>query len=313
MNLSVVIPAYNEKENIIITIKELLVSVKTISYVNDVQIIVVDDHSTDRTYEAVGKIDDSRIICLRLSKRSGSHTALRAGLKESGGDAVLCISADGQDDPSCLKEMLDKWRRGEAKVVWALRERRDNETWYYRLLARTYYLILNFLYQRKDDAINQAYADFFLLDRNVINAVGACSERNTHLFGLIEWLGFAQDFVKYRRRKRRCGKPKWSYRGRLDVGARWIIAFSGLPLRLMIFVGFITALLGFLYAIFLVIRTFVAYPAPGWSSIMVAILVLGGIQMLMLGIIGEYLWSNLEESRKRPLYLIEKRTKNPSK
>lgn len=312
MNLSIIIPAYNERENIRITIEELLRITKSILCIKNLQIIVVDDNSNDDTYEVASKIDPARILCLRLSKRSGSHVALRAGLRSAKGDVALCISADGQDDPNCLETMLDKWRK-EAKVVWALRNNRDNETWHYRKMAQIYYWMLSWLNGNKNSFIDQSCADFFLLDRIAIDAINACSERNTHIFGLIEWLGFPQDSVRYERRIRRFGKPKWNYRGRLHVGKEWIIAFSGLPLKLMIIVGFVTALIGLLYAVYLFIYAFIAKPAPGWSSIMVAILVLGGVQMLMLGIIGEYLWNNLEETRKRPLYFIEKESNDNPK
>lgn len=308
MYISVVIPAYNESNNIKQTIEEILSATDDISAIDKIQIIIVDDHSTDNTYNVISQLNDERISCLRLSRRSGSHIALRAGLKEAEGDAALCFSADGQDDPYSIKEMLEKWLNG-ARVIWALRKDRKNESLYYRMAAQTFYIILSFLGGDKSDVAEQSRADFFLLDRSIVDAVNSCYEQNTHLFGLIGWLGFNQDIVKYERRKRRSGRSKWSFRGKIFMAKEWITAFSGAPLKLMSLIGISFATLGFLYAIYLVINYYVGNPGYGWSSIMVAILVIGGIQMFMLGVIGEYLWRNLEESRKRPLYFIERKTK----
>lgn len=307
MKLSVVIPAYNESENIKATIEEVLSITDQIPDVDTVQTIVVDDHSSDNTFNIVSELNDPRISCLRLSKQSGSATAFRAGIREARGDAVLCISADGQDNPSCLPEMLEKWRKG-AKVVWALRTGRTNEAKHIRIPAVFFYKLLNLLGGNVNAGIDLANADFWLFDRVTVDAFNSCTERNTDIGGLIAWLGFNQDTVQYERRQRRHGKSKWNFRSRLRLAKDWIIAFSGLPLKLMPVVGFFVAALGFLFAIYILILYFTEGSVEGWTTIMVVILFLGGIQMIMLGIIGEYLWRNLEESRKRPLYFIEERT-----
>lgn len=305
MSLSIVIPAYNEQDNIKITIEEISDIVSTISEIKKFQFIVVDDHSSDNTYDIVSQIKDPRIVCLRLSRRSGSFTALRAGITESKGDAVFCISADGQDDPSSLKNMLDRLHNG-ANVVWALRKHRHNEPPHIRIPAQLFYRLLKWLVGHKETVIDLSRADFCLLDRRIIDAVNVCSEKNTSLFGLIAWLGFSQDFVEYERRERRYGRSKWNFRSRLDFAKDWIVAFSGLPLKLMSVVGFFVASIGFLFALFIIFGAlFVGTPIKGWPSTMVVILVLGGLQMVMLGTVGEYLWRNLDESRKRPLYFIE--------
>lgn len=304
-SLSIVIPAYNEQDNIKITIEEISDIVSTISEIKKFQFVVVDDHSSDNTYDIVSQIKDPRIVCLRLSRQSGSFTALRAGIAEAKGEVILCISADGQDDPSCLRYMVEKWRNG-ANVVWALRKNRDNEPFHVRIPAQLFYRLLKWLVGHKDTVIDLSRADFCLLDRRIIDAVNVCSEKNTSLFGLIAWLGFSQGFVEYERRERRYGRSKWNFRSRLDFAKDWIVAFSGLPLKLMSIVGFFVASIGFLYALFIIFGAlFVGTPIKGWPSNMVVILVLGGLQMVMLGTVGEYLWRNLDESRKRPLYFIE--------
>jgi len=307
MKLSIIIPAHNEEENIKITIEELIAIINPISIVNEIKIHIVDDHSSDKTYELVDQMNDPRIQCYRLSQRCGSHTALRAGLKQSKGDAALCISADGQDDPSCLSEMLGKWSTG-TNVVWALHKRRSEESWLVQKTTRLFYTVLSWLSNTESRKIDLSRANFFLLDKAVINAVNSCQERHTSLFGLIEWLGFKQDFVEYERKDRRFGKSKWSFRNRFRLAKDWIVAFSGLPLKIITIVGFFTALSGFLYSLYIIFNAFSGNPAPGWSSIMVVVSVLAGVQMMMLGIIGEYLWRNIDESRKRPLYFVEKKT-----
>ncbi len=310
INLTVIIPAYNEKDNLRETIKELMQATESISDIDNFQVIVVDDHSSDDTYDIISQMKDPGIACIRLSRRSGSFTALRAGIAEAKGDAVLCISADGQDDPFSLKDMLDKWHGG-ANVVWALRKSRADEPFHIRIPSQLFYFLLNRFIGYHDSSIDMARADFCLLDKRVIDAVNTFHERNTSLFGLIAWLGFKQDFVEYDRRKRKRGESKWSFRSRMGFAKDWIVAFSGLPLKLTSIIGIIVASLGFLYSILIILLAFFGgIPVKGWPTTMVVILIIGGIQMIMLGIIGEYLWRNLDESRNRPLYLIEKRTSN---
>ncbi len=308
MNISIVIPAYNEEPNIanaILSVKDLVARVG----IRDYEIIVVDDHSDDNTFEAVKKFGADNINCIRLSRRSGSHTALRAGLANSRGDAVLCIAADGQEDIGVLPEMIKK-RLAGAKVIWALKKDRKAEAWHMRKAAQLFYRILLLLDETQEQNIDFSRADFFMLDRTVVKAINACPEKNTSLFGLIGWLGFRSDFVEYDRKPRVRGKTKWSFKRRLRLARDWIIAFSGLPLKIMSIMGAVVATAGFIYGAFLIIHAIVGKPAPGWSSIMVAIFVLGGLQMMMLGVIGEYLWRNLDESRKRPLYFVETSTSN---
>lgn len=305
MNLSVIIPVYNERENIVSTCQELLSALKGISDIGEIQLIIVDDHSSDNVDEVISQIRDARKTYLRLSRRSGSHVALRAGMAHVTGDACLCVSADGQEDLSCLKDMLSKWR-GRAAIVWALRKKRE-EPWYIRKPAQAFYRFIFWSTGITSGGIDLSRADFFLLDRKVIEAVNKCPERNTSLFGLIAYIGFVQDFVEYNRRPRRLGESKWSIRRRIRLAKDWIIAFSGLPLKMIFFLGLFIALSGFLYIIHVIINAVIGTPAPGWSSMMAVILFIGGVQMIMLGVVGEYLWRNLDESRKRPLYFIERK------
>ncbi|MBF0542600.1 MAG: glycosyltransferase family 2 protein [Nitrospirae bacterium] len=305
MNLSIIIPAYNESKNILDTIIEIKSILETIPEITLTEIIVVDDHSSDNTFDIVVQLADEQIKCFRLSKRSGSHTAVRAGLTIVSGDAVIALSADGQDDPNSFREMVNKNING-AKVVWALRKNRDNEPWYIKIPALLFYKVFFSIGNIENNGIDLSRADFFLLDRVVINALNQTPERNTSLSGLIAWLGFKQDFVEYDRRDRKSGRSKWSFRSRMRLAKDWIIAFSGLPLKMMPVLGILIASLGFLYAVVVILNALIGNPTGGWSSLMVVALILGGTQIIMLGIIGEYLWRNLDESRRRPLFFIEK-------
>ncbi|MBF0432226.1 MAG: glycosyltransferase [Fibrobacteria bacterium] len=306
MKLTVIIPALNESDNISPTIQEII---EIVTQINDVQLelMVVDDHSTDDTFQTVVNLSLPNVHCMRLNKRSGSHVAIRAALSVLKPELAFCISADGQDDPSLLPEMIEQWKNG-TQIVWGIRHKRDNESWYYQFMAYSFYSILNILAGDKNSNIDQSRADFFLLGKETIEGINACKEHHTNLFGLISWMGFTQTSIPYKRRIRRYGKSKWGILRLFHMAKIWITAFSGLPLRLTSLLGLILSFSGFLYAIYLIYNKYFGDPAWGWSSMMVAILVIGGIQLTMLGVIGEYLWINLEESRRRPLFFLEKRS-----
>ncbi|MFY7880416.1 MAG: glycosyltransferase family 2 protein [Lacibacter sp.] len=305
MFLSVVIPAYNEAQNIPYVSKELIERVSELKEISEFEIIFCDDHSNDQSLMAIKKLENPKIKCVRLSRRSGSHTAIRAGLKKAKGDAVLCISADGQDDPLILQKMIQKLNEG-SQIVWGVRTSRD-EPFFSKQLALIFYRLLSF-FVPNENKIDLANADFYLLDRKVVNALNNCPERNTSLFGLIAWIGFRQDEVYYIRRERMNGKTKWGLRSKLKLTLDWIFAFSGLPLKLISLLGFLIAFLGFVYATIIICLSLWGYTTPGWAETTITILLLGGIQMIMIGVIGEYLWRTLDETRTRPLYFIEDET-----
>jgi len=304
--LSIVMPAFNEANNIKGMIQETLSVLKKTRFEDNFEIIVVDDHSDDETYQNVEWFQNPRINCIRLSRRSGSHVALRAGLAQAKGQPVLCLSADGQDDPNALLEMLKKWEEGHH-IVWALRSKRK-EAFIIKGTALVFYKILSFLTDIKKTNIDISRADFYLLDEKVVDSINRCRERNTSLFGLIQWMGFRQAGVEYSRRERKHGKSGWNFRRRFQLMRDWIVAFSGLPLKIMSLIGIVVAFIGFFYAVFIAIHAIIGNPVPGWASLMIVVLILTGLQMIMLGVVGEYLWRSLVESRKRPLYFIENST-----
>jgi dolichol-phosphate mannosyltransferase len=304
-SLSIIIPAHNEAHNLRPVLQEIISICEKLDGFR-FQVVVVDDHSSDGSFEEVAGMEDPRIACIRLSRRSGSHVALRAGLNAVDGDVAICISADGQDDPKCFIKMLSKWEEG-AHIVWALTKSRDNEPRLYRWAAKTFYRVLLKSATRGVPAdIDYSRANLFLMDEKVVAAVNACQERNTSLFGLLAWLGFKQDFVEYTRRPRLSGASKWTVKSRLRLAVDWIVAFSGLPLKLMSYTGIAVVLVGLLYGSVIFVLALMGNPVQGWASTVLIVIFLGGTQILLLSLIGHYLWRNLDESQRRPLFFIEK-------
>jgi len=285
---------------------EILNTFKNISGIA-IDIIVVDDHSSDGTFKQVQDINDSRVDCLRLSRRSGSHVALRAGLRAVTGDATICIPADGQEDPKFFKQMLAKWAQG-AQVVWALAVRRSNEPTLQRLFAHAYYrMLLGKSIYGLSTEIDYSRASFYLLDRVVVEAINSCPERNTSLFGLIAWLGFLQDSVDYQRRDRLAGASKWNFKSRLRLAKDWLLGFSDLPLRLISWLAAGVTAVGLLLGSGLGLSALLGQSPAGWAYVLALALLLGGVQLLVLAVLAEYQWRNLDEARRRPLYFIEAR------
>jgi dolichol-phosphate mannosyltransferase len=305
MYLSVVIPAYNENENIPLVVDNLHRILSGITELTQYEIIFCDDHSSDGSIATIAAMQNPYVRAIRLSKRSGSHVAIRAGLNASKGDIVLCISADGQEDPAVLTEMIHKIKSGKD-IVWGVRSARK-ESFFVKQFGLLFYRLLKYFVQNSNK-IDLANADFYLLNRKVVEAINSCKERNTSLFGLIVWIGFKQDQVSYERKERMNGKSKWSFRSRLKLATDWILAFSGIPLKLITLFGVLFSLVGFVYAFIIVILYLTGNTTPGWAETVILILMLGGIQMTMIGVIGEYLWRTLDETRDRPLYFIEEET-----
>jgi dolichol-phosphate mannosyltransferase len=264
--------------------------------------IVVDDHSTDGTFAALERLaaTDPRIRGCRLARNSGSHAAIACGLASARGDAVVILSADGQEPPDILPALVEAWR-ADAQVVWAARSEAP-AAW----TSRAYYLIM-----RRVAGLTYLApmgADCVLLDRAVVAAVGAFAEHHVNLFALVNWMGFRQTIVPCARRPRTHGRSGWTFRRKVELLVDSVTGFSYVPIRAMSYLGALTAVGGLIYAAVVVANAALGRPPEGWSSLMVAVLVLGGVQMLMIGVLGEYVWRALGEARRRPRYLIEATT-----
>ncbi|MGJ3241242.1 MAG: glycosyltransferase family 2 protein [Anaerolineae bacterium] len=300
--LSIIIPVYNEEESLPHLTTRLNALLETLTV--EVEVWLVDDHSTDASPQLLRGIcaNDRRYNFIRLASNSGSHIAILAGLRQASGDCATMIAADLQDPPELIPRLLDEWRVGN-KVVWGVRAAREGLSRREIMLANLFYRLLN---QFSDVKLPPTGADYSLLDRVVIDALLQSVGAHPSLALEIARLGFQQVEIPYTKEERQYGVSKWNLRKKLNAFADAFVTTSYMPLRLMSYTGIFFSLVGFVYAMVIVfLRLSNAVGIEGWSALMVVVLVFGGIQMIMLGIIGEYLWRTLEQARSRPLYFIE--------
>jgi polyisoprenyl-phosphate glycosyltransferase len=303
--LTVITPAYNEERNLPALYERLGAVLDPVDI--DWEWIVTDDHSADRTFEVLTDISrrDGRVRALRFSRNFGSHAGVSCGLRDARGDCAVVMAADLQDPPEVIPKLMQAWRSG-AQVVWAVRARREGERAATVGMAGLFYWVMRNVVGMRELAATGA--DFFLIDRRVIEAYRGFDERNVNLFALLAWMGFKQDTVTYTKEARLHGESGWTLQKKLKLAVDSITAFSYLPVRVMSWTGMLTAVAGFGYAIWTIYNAITGQPVEGWSSLMVAVMVIGGMQMLMLGILGEYIWRSLDEARRRPRYTIEAST-----
>ena len=302
--LSVVVAAYNEEEVLDILfarLGEVLASLGE-SY----EIVCVNDGSRDRTAEilAVHHARDPRIRVINLARNFGKELALTAGLDATRGRAVVPLDADLQDPPELIGEFLRLWREG-YDVVYAVRDARDTDSWLKRTTANAFYAMLR---RVSNVDIPPNAGDFRLMDARVVEALRGIRERNRFMKGLFSWVGFRQTSVGYQRPVRAPGKTKFNYWKLWNFALDGITGYSTVPLRVATYFGLIFALLAMLYGIYLLVRTMLwGTDVPGYASTMVAVIFMGGIQLVVLGIIGEYLGRLYSEAKGRPLYIVESR------
>jgi polyisoprenyl-phosphate glycosyltransferase len=267
------------------------------------EILFVDDGSEDRTLEVIRKSNraDPRIRGISLSRNFGKEAALSAGLDAARGQAVVPLDVDLQDPPEALPKMIAQWRAG-YDVVYGVRDNRESDSLPKRLTAELYYRAHNWL---SDDKIPEHAGDFRLLDRRVVDVIRRMPERNRFMKGLFAWAGFKQAAVLYHREERKVGKTKYNYWKLWTLAIDGITSASTVPLRIWSYLGGIVALGALGYALFIIIRTLTTgIVVPGYASLMVAILFLGGLQLLSLGVLGEYVGRILTETKARPLYIV---------
>jgi dolichol-phosphate mannosyltransferase len=267
-----------------------------------VEVIFTDDGSTDGSFDVIRSLanEDDRIKCLRFSRNFGSHAAIMAGLRFATGDGAVMIAVDLQDPPELIPELVSRWNEGHH-VVWAVREGRD-DPFLKRLFAAAFYAIFRRIALPEYPATGM---DFGLFDRRVLESLRRFTELNHFITGMIVWLGFEQARVTYHRRARHSGSSKWSLGKRIKNALDAIVSFSYVPVRAISYLGLLISLASFVFAAFLVIRTLLfGLGSPGWPSVMVTVLFMGGVQLLVLGILGEYIWRGTEQARARPQYVL---------
>ena len=270
------------------------------------EVLFVDDGSTDATLPAVAAANraDARVRALSLSRNFGKEAALSAGLDHARGRAVVPIDVDGQDPPEVIGAMLERWREG-YEVVYGVRRDRRADSFPKRLTADLYYRAHNWL---ADDKIPEHAGDFRLLDRKVVDVIRSMPERNRFMKGLFAWSGFRQSAVEYERAPRASGRSKFGGWKLWKLAVDGITSASTVPLRVWSYLGVAVALLALVYAGFLIVRTTIyGIDLPGYASLMVAILFFGGLQLISLGVLGEYVGRVLVEAKARPIYVVRTR------
>ena len=301
IELSVVVPTYNEESNLNYLFERLESVLASLS--TTYEIVCVNDGSKDNTLKClIEQHNRNRAIkVIDLSRNFGKEIALTAGIDYAKGAAIIPIDADLQDPPELIKDLVVKWREG-YDVVYATRRSRQGESWLKRFTAYAFYRTIG---KMSRVTIPSNTGDFRLLDRRVVEAIKQMPERTRFMKGLFTWVGFQQTSIFYDREPRFRGKTKWNYWKLWNFALDGITSFSLLPLKIWSYIGLIISLVSFLYAALLLIRTLIlGSDVPGYASIIISILFLGGIQLISLGILGEYLGRVYEEVKARPLYFV---------
>jgi glycosyltransferase involved in cell wall biosynthesis len=306
--LTVVVPAYNEAA-VLDAFHCRLGSVLD-ALPLDCAVLYVDDGSTDGTWPAIDALlaRDTRVRALRLSRNFGKEAALTAGLDHVTEGAAVVIDADLQDPPELIPELVAQWRAGHD-VVYATRSARAGETRLKRWTATGFYRAMERL---SDTPLPRDTGDFRLLSRRALDALGQLRERQRFMKGLVAWIGYRQTAVYYRREPRQGGHTKWNYWRLIHFAIEGITSFSTAPLRLATWVGLGSSLLAFLYGAWVLAKALLwGDPVRGYPTLMLVILFIGGVQLLALGVIGEYLGRSYAESKRRPLYFIDEQRLGP--
>jgi glycosyltransferase involved in cell wall biosynthesis len=300
--LSVVVPVYNEEAVLPAFHRRLTAALRGIS--GRCEVIYVDDGSSDRSPALLHDLRqvDPSVGVVRLSRNFGKEQAISAGLQLAAGEAVVIIDADLQDPPELIPVMLEAMRGG-ADVVNMRRRRRDGESWLKKTSARWFYRLLR---RMSEVPIPEEVGDFRLLSRRAVAAVNLFPERTRFMKGLFAWIGFEQRTIDYDREARAGGDSKWDYWRLWNFALEGITSFSTAPLKMASFAGLLSATGAFAYGLFFLLKTlFFGDPVQGFPTLVVSILFLGGLQLLAIGVLGEYVGRLFLESKRRPLYLID--------
>ncbi|MEZ4877539.1 MAG: glycosyltransferase family 2 protein [Flavobacterium sp.] len=300
MKLSFVIPVYRNEGSLIPTftiIKDLVTKNKF-----EYELIFVNDGSDDNSFEELKELFkiDSNVKVLSFSRNFGQVAAVIAGLKEVTGDVVISMSADLQEPIELIEQMVQKWQEGNEIVICHRTDREDgfiaNNT------SKIFYKLMKYV----NPKMPNGGFDFLLLDKKAVNVLNQIDERNRFFQGDVLWLGFNTAFIPYRRIKRAIGKSQWTLSKKIKYFIDGLLNTSYVPIRLMSFLGLCFSFVGFLYSLIIIYSRFVNNtPFNGWAPIMILLLIIGGMIMVMLGIIGEYVWRAYDETRKRPIYIIK--------
>lgn len=302
--LSIIIPVFNEEKNITPLIKILLPILKNYQY----ELIFIDDGSIDKTVEEIKKYSskNKNIKLISFTRNFGHQMALTAGYQFAKGDCVVSLDADLQDPPQIIPQMIEKWQKG-AKIVYAKREKREGENFLKKQTAYFFYKIINLL---SETPIPKEVGDFRLLDKTVVDFLNQLPEKARFLRGLVAWPGYKTDYILFTRKKRFTGTTHYPFSKMLNFALDGITSFSTKPLRLAIYFGFLTSFFSILVIVIKSVQHFIFKVGdwlPGWASLFFSIVFLGGVQLITIGIIGEYVGKIYQEIQRRPKYLIKEK------
>lgn len=302
-HISLIIPAFDEENNLEKLYKELVPVVESLN--KDFEIIFIDDGSRDNSFEIIKRLHDKdpRVTGLSLSRNFGHQVALIAGMEHASGEVVVMMDADFQHPPVVIKSLYQKYQDG-FDIVNTKRIETQGALFFKRISSWYYYRLINTL---SDFRIEASSSDFRLMNRKAVEAFLQFQEKTRFNRGLISWMGFKQDVVEYKAPSRIHGRSKYTLRKMLSLGLDGITSFSSKPLRLSFYTGFLIFLAGIAYAIYVIISHFRGLNIPGWTSTILIILLVGGFQLLSLGIIGEYIARIYNESKSRPIYFLKDR------
>jgi polyisoprenyl-phosphate glycosyltransferase len=302
--VSVIVPVFNERENLDVLASRLKAVLEQ-SVDDSFEVLFIDDGSRDGSSEILDELAkrNRHYKVIHLSRNFGHQAALQAGIDAASGDAVVLMDADLQDPPEFLNQFIEKWREGHD-VVYAIRMKRREPLWK-RAGYKAFYRTMNFV---ADIETPLDAGDFCLMDRRVVEALVGLRERNRFLRGLRTWVGFKQVGIGFERPPRNAGKPKYTLRKLVGLAASGYVGFSSFPLTIAAWLGLFTALTGFGVAVWAAFEKLTRHDAPqGWTSTIAIVLLVSGIQLIILGVIGEYLGRVYDEVRQRPLYVISNR------
>ncbi|MEL6867466.1 MAG: glycosyltransferase family 2 protein [Bacteroidota bacterium] len=302
MDISVIIPVYNEEDNIQMLWQRLTEVMQDLGVAYE--LIFVNDGSRDQSIYLVKALakEHPEVKYIDFSRNFGHQIAVTAGLDKANGEAVVIIDADLQDPPELIIKMYQKLREG-YEVVYAKRKSRKGESWLKRWTAKTFYRILSRI---TSISIPVDTGDFRIIDRRIVNILREMPEKNKYLRGQISWIGFRQTYVEYERQERHAGETGYTYSKMLRFAIDGITGFSDLPLKIVTYFGFIVSGFAFFVMIYALYSRFILKVyEPGWTSMILSVLFIGGIQMIAIGIIGEYLSRMNNNIRNRPLYIVK--------
>lgn len=301
--VTILVPAYNE-EDVLQQLYTRLVSVFNTLPLYDFELLLVNDGSMDETLLKIKSLRgmDKRVSYVNLSRNFGKETAMIAGLDFATGDAVIIIDADLQDPPELIPEMIHYWENGYDDV-YAKRNSRNGETWIKKITSTVFYRLLE---KVAKVPIQRDTGDFRLLDRRCVNAIKQLRETQRYTKGMFSWIGFNKKEILFDRDPRAAGETKWNYYKLFDLAIEGITSFTTTPLRVSAFFGCIISFCAFIYMIWIITKTMLfGDPVAGYPSLMTVILFLGGIQLISLGVLGEYIGRIFNETKNRPLYFVD--------